>query len=293
VARAFRRAGYVVYALVRNLEKGQDLIRDEIIPVVGDQSKPETYKDRLAEATIVIDTITDFSTAPDFAKANRILTEQVAELSNTDPLNPKTLIYTSGGLVYGDHPNHLVDETTPFDHNIARWRMDHEKKVLTLPNVNGIVIRPGFVYGYSGSNSASLLKSVEAAKESGQPLRLSGRKDRRWSWVHLDDLAAAYVLAAGKPQSVTRGQVFNVATSNSPTFEEINQRLASIIGFAGPIEWVEASSWFEKFSNVTVRYNPQKAVDILGWSPRHVGFLEELEVYARAIKAAPSGAHST
>ena len=46
VAQGFRKRGYLVYGLVRSEEKAKEanLWEDEIIPVVGDVLKPETYK---------------------------------------------------------------------------------------------------------------------------------------------------------------------------------------------------------------------------------------------------------
>jgi nucleoside-diphosphate-sugar epimerase len=69
----------------------------------------------------------------------------------------KTFIYTSGALVYGDHPDDVVDETTPISpHTLGQWRIDHEKAVVGQDKINGVVIRPGFVYGYSGSFTSYL-----------------------------------------------------------------------------------------------------------------------------------------
>jgi hypothetical protein len=31
--------------------------------------------------------------------------------------------------------------------------------------------------------------------------------------------------------------------------------------------------------------NPQKAIDVLGWQPRHLGIIEELELTYEALKA--------
>lgn len=69
-------------------------------------------------------------------------------------------IYTSGVLVYGDHPDEVVDESTPIHgHSLIQWRIDHEKAVVSQEKLDGIVVRPGFVYGRSGSFSTALFKS--------------------------------------------------------------------------------------------------------------------------------------
>ncbi len=59
--------------------------------------------------------------------------------------------------MYGDRPEEVVDESTPVNsHPLIQWRIDHEKAVVGQDKINGVVIRPSFVYGYSGSYSSNL-----------------------------------------------------------------------------------------------------------------------------------------
>jgi hypothetical protein len=43
--------------------------------------------------------------------------------------------------------------------------------------------------------------------------------------------------------------------------------------------------WWSEISDITVVANPQKAIDVLGWQPRHLGIIEELEISYEAFKA--------
>jgi len=45
-------------------------------------------------------------------------------------------------------------------------------------------------------------------------------QDKRWSWVHVDDLAQAYVRAAQNRGAAT-GQIFDVGEPHGPQFEEL------------------------------------------------------------------------
>jgi len=169
----------------------------------------------------------------------------------------KTFIYTSGILVYGDHPGEVVDETTPIPpYPMVQWRIDHEKQVVGQDKLNGVVIRPGFVYGHSGSLSAPLFKAAgDTLVIKGPLVRWSvgslvrsllaeretlatrtGKREKRWSWVHVEDLAQAYVLAVQKIH-VAKGEVFNIVSPSSPTWEELNLSAAKLVGFTGKVDY--------------------------------------------------------
>lgn len=280
VARAFRRNGYRVYALVRGEDKAAALRRDEIIPVLGDLSKPETYIEYVKQASVIVDNVYDTSEAQP-GRSNKQLLDLVVETAEQGWHQKKTFIYTSGVLVYGDRPEEVVDETTPVNpHPLIQWRIDHEKAVVGQDKINGVVIRPSFVYGYSGSFSSYLFNIT------GDTLVIRGKRERKWSWVHVDDLAQAYVLAVQKIHAA-KGEVFNIASpTSSPTWEELNQRAAKLVGFAGTITYEPAGDDFwSQFIDATVVVNPKKAVDVLGWRPHHLGLVEELPLLYETIKA--------
>jgi len=150
VAVAFRNAGYRVYGLVRSKEKGKDstsepvpstlvegeaLIRNEVIPVVGDQRKPETWEWVVEKATYVIDTVPDYRYEEPW-KGSRTLLEALAKSSEATGVR-KTFIQTSGILMYPDS-SEVRDENSPFppaEHPFLQVARDFEKHVLTHPVV--------------------------------------------------------------------------------------------------------------------------------------------------------------
>jgi nucleoside-diphosphate-sugar epimerase len=269
-----------VYALVRDEAKAAALRRDEIIPVIGDLSKPETYAKHVKEAAVIVDNVMDHNGQP--GQCNSQLLE-LAVLSSTAEhawRQKKTFIYTSGILVYGDHPGEVVDETTPIPpYPMVQWRIDHEKQVVGQDKLNGVVIRPGFVYGHSGSLSAPLFKAA------GDTLVIKGKREKRWSWVHVEDLAQAYVLAVQKIH-VAKGEVFNIVSPSSPTWEELNLSAAKLVGFTGKVDYQPpGDQWWDNFMDVTVVASHKKASDLLGWQPQHLGIMEELPLLHEAIKA--------
>lgn len=57
-------------------------------------------------------------------------------------------------------------------------------------------------------------------------------KSQRWNWVHVADLADAYVKAIKKSHSIA-GETFNIVSDASPTFEQALLGVAKVAGFKG------------------------------------------------------------
>jgi uncharacterized protein YbjT (DUF2867 family) len=79
-------------------------------------------------------------------------------------------------------------------------REDFENHVLATSSesLKTTVVRPGFVYGGQGGFVADLFYS--------EPLVIQGRRDMRWSWVHVDDLGEGYVAIGRAPRVVVDKQ---------------------------------------------------------------------------------------
>lgn len=79
-------------------------------------------------------------------------------------------------------------------------REDFENRILTTSSaaLKTTVVRPGFVYGGQGGFVANLFYS--------EPLVIQGRRDMRWSWVHVDDLGDGYVAIGRAPRVVVDQQ---------------------------------------------------------------------------------------
>ena len=127
-------------------------------------------------------------------------------------------IYTSGIVVHGDSRKEIVTDTTPLtslDGTPISWRPALEKRVLTNSTLNGIVIRPPTVYGRSGAQTALYFKAAHDGK-----VKWFGSANDRMSFVHCDDLADLYVLAAEKAPLVG-GQAFDAANSFQESIDDV------------------------------------------------------------------------
>ena len=237
VALAFRRSGYRVYGLIRNEKHSNTLLQNEIEPIVTqtfDNIQP--FADQLASCSIIIDTVGYTpKLSPNLLEAAVKIGKsrtQDGKLPHYAPL----YIFTSGimtckfnlfymqinecqfGALDGDTSptgRRPVDEmikprpqaansrasgSSSADVTAMGDREDFENKVLATSSaaLKTTVVRPGFVYGGQGGFVANLFYS--------EPLVFQGRRDMRWSWVHVDDLAEGYVAIARAPRVVVDKQ---------------------------------------------------------------------------------------
>jgi UDP-glucose 4-epimerase len=299
VALAFRRAGYRVYGLIRNEQHSNDLLKNEIEPLVADKFDDlQPFTDILASCSIIVDAV-GYK-----AKLSVSLLEAAVQLGKTQTQNGKLphyaplYIFTSGIMTYGDTSTtgrRPVDETVKprnppvpeasaesSSSNVTAMkdREDFEDQVLITSSaaLKTTVVRPGFVYGGQGGFVADLFNS--------EPLVFQGRRDMRWSWVHVDDLGEGYVAIGRAPRVVVDKQLYNlVAPNDNPTYEELRLAMAKAQGRTEKIVYKEAEP------NVPTRWdtdsiiNPAKAINELGWKPRHVGFVEEIDTYYKSWAA--------
>ncbi len=148
VATRFRRAGHNVFGLVRSEQKAKILAEAEIHPVMGDMQHPESYRHIAEQCPVIIHTASDMKN--DTRELDRKTVETILETGSSGA-RPKTFIYTSGCWCIGDTGEGMADETSPLNPiDMVAWRVEMENIVLESPAVNGIVIRPGCVYGKQG-----------------------------------------------------------------------------------------------------------------------------------------------
>jgi len=285
LAKSFREAGFRVFGLVRSEEKGAHLAKHEIIPVVGDINQPETYHDALAQSSVIIDTVLDFSQKDVFA-ANRTLLEATAKSAEAQEVT-KTFIYTSGVLVYDD--SDLVrDETHSLKSEhlapVFKARVAFENEVLKHPGVSGIVLRPGFVFG-GATGAGNHLHSYFEATTKPKIVIGNDMKGRRWNWIHVADLANGYIKVARHAHRL-KGEVFNLVGDSHPTYEEVVLASARAAGFKGTIEYtdVKGTDFISTLANKSVLLTNHKARDLLSWHPHHLGAVDEIDIYYHAWK---------
>ena len=283
-AVAFARAGHHVRGLARTAEKGKKLARHEIEPVLGSLEDPASLVAGAADCQVVVHTAAEMSQRMfDLDRgAVRALTGTLSEAKL-----PRKFVYTSGVWLYGDTGATLVDEGTALRPvPLVAGRVEVEQTVLAanVGPLRTIVLRPGCVYGGSGSLTGSWFESAT----DGNAARFVGTGTNRWAMIHVEDLADAYVRAALSPFG---GEVFNVTDRSRFTVEECARAASRAAGREGRVEAVpvaDARAKMGPFADCLAldqHVDSRKAAALLGWNPQHGGFVDGVARYYTAWKA--------
>lgn len=281
VASALARAGHDVRGLIRRPEAAALLHAAEIRPVMGTLQQPASFMEVAAECPVLIHAAVDYQA--DTRALDRSTVDALLDTSNRGA-QPKTLIYTSGAWIYGDTGDGMADETAPL-HSAStdRNRGAVERRVLESPAVRGLVIRPGCVYGGRGGLTGMWFEGAEQGE-----VRVVGDGRNHWSMVHVADLGAAYVRLA---ESGRRGEVFNVTDRSRPTVNDMAQAVAQASGRDPKITHVPVAAAAKQMGAMAEalalnqHLDSRKAVSLLGWQPRHGGFVDSAATCYESWKA--------
>ncbi|NWG00748.1 MAG: NAD-dependent epimerase/dehydratase family protein [Thermoanaerobaculaceae bacterium] len=284
VAAALARAGHQVAGLVRSEGKASQLEALEVRPVFGSMADPESYR-RVAEASEVLVHCAAELSARQW-ELDRRTVEGLLEAARA-AAKPRLFVYTSGVWVYGDTGGALVDETSPLAPPplvAARVEIEEVVQAANSGRVRTTVLRPGCVYGGRGGLTATWFDS--ALREGAA--RIVGDGFYRWAMVHVEDLAEAYVRAIEWP---TGGEVFNITDRSRFTVRECAEAASRAAGADGRVvatpvaEARQSLGGFADCLTLDQHVDARKAVRMLGWQPRHGGFVDGAETYFRAWKA--------
>jgi nucleoside-diphosphate-sugar epimerase len=188
--------GHAVIGLARSAEAAVGLKQRGIEPLMGDINAYTPF----VEVVKRVDAVINAANSDNAFVVHALLTG----LRGTG----KTLIQTSGSSVVGKYDNGEASEDT-FDEDSAftpqpekamRVAIDHAVLAAAKENVRAIVIRPALIYGRGigvSSTSVQLPRLIDVARKHGVP-RHVGRGLNIWGHVHIEDVAALYLLALEK-----------------------------------------------------------------------------------------------
>jgi nucleoside-diphosphate-sugar epimerase len=282
VATTFRRAGYTVWGLTRSQERAFLLACNEINPVIGSLQEPDSFQAIAAESEVIVHAATDYQA--DSAVVDTATVKTLLDAARSSP-TPRTFIYTSGVWVYGDtNGRSVTEQVPPAPAQAVAWRPAVEQMVLNAKGVQGIVIRPGVVYGKGGGLTGLWFQSVS----NGGVLQVVGDGYNHWAMVHVDDLAQGCLRAA---QSNTSGQVFNLVDPSRATVMELAGAAAQAVGTIRQLEFIPVDKAAQEMGAMAAALALDQVVDatkarrLLDWQPKHKGFIAEADVYFRAWQA--------
>jgi nucleoside-diphosphate-sugar epimerase len=137
-------------------------------------------------------------------------------------------IVFSSTVVTGDAGGAMLteEEPLPVQTPYGRSKLEGERMVLGS-GLPAVVIRPSHVYGPGGWYANELIPRLR------QPGRFAviGRGENLWDVVHVDDVAAALVLAV---ESAPAGSLYHVVDDEPLTFYEFMAMTAEALGVGAP-----------------------------------------------------------
>jgi nucleoside-diphosphate-sugar epimerase len=186
------------------------------------------------------------------------------------PKRPR-FIYTGGCWLFGSTGDLAATEETPFNPLPAlAWTVPNLQRVLSAPEVEGIVIHPAMVYTRQGG---VFQRFVRDARERCA-IRVVGSEAVRWPLVHSKDLANLYALALERAPAVSSyigaaveglavGMVARAFAKRFGT-RRVEPEIVSADSVAAELgEWARGYALDQRLSGTRARYE-------LGWQPRHL-----------------------
>ncbi|KAI1630634.1 NAD(P)-binding protein [Biscogniauxia mediterranea] len=322
VCRAFRRAGWHVYGLVRRPSAACALAASEIIPVIGSVSSDLSWLGALlAETTFdaVASCTESLPFGAHYAHILALLT-CVAEKNKQQGKTKPLVLFSSGCKDYGTTGLHGSSaglaphvETDPIHPpTILRDRAACALDSLAHADLfDAVVVRPTPVYGYGSSYYAvffevlaSAAAAAAASNKTGDPkkVRIPADLDTIIHGCHVDDCGEAYVaLATHTDRSAVAGQCFNVSGRRYETLGELLGALGSAYGIsfssllgdvivAGPLQEGEAKGDIHPGAVLTFGYSQWVGSDkirrVTGWTDTRTLLSEDARAYRAAYEAA-------
>jgi nucleoside-diphosphate-sugar epimerase len=248
VARAFVRAGWTTYGLVRSSSLLDSLAADEIIPLLGspaDHSFLSTLSPNLRFDVIVSTTEQIMNYIPHYNDIVSLLT--VLAKKSIDKGKGKPLVlFTSGCKDYGmmsetadspglkPHTEESPIQPPPF----AVGRATYAVKIFDHAELfDAVVLRPTNVYGLSSSFYGYFFRLAKEGKEKGF-LELNEHPKTILHALHVDDCGNAYVaLAEHSKREDLGGECFNISSWRFETLEEIAGKLVEEYGIEQGVKW--------------------------------------------------------
>ena len=312
VSKAFVRAGYRVFGLVRRAEATLELQLSEVIPVIGKLDDLSWVESKLWPQSRTFDVIVNcLESFPDYESLYQQIINLILKLSKTSNehgVRPLVL-WSSGCKDYGLSPLHgepglaphteetpLNPPAEPIKQRAETSLRIHDHK----DHFDGVILRPTSVYGYTSSYYGAMMDYASQQAASGEPaLRIPVQPNVPMHAAHVDDCAEAYVaLAEHNDRSAVAGQAFNISAFRYETVHEIVTALAAEYGFVEGVKFLkpeEAGAWFPKSLFFALSFpqwvGSEKIRKLTGWTDRRMLFSENVKAYRLAYEAEEAKGH--
>jgi nucleoside-diphosphate-sugar epimerase len=268
VVRELVARGHVVFGLARSGVSAAKLGEWGATSIAGDIASPSSWTMGLPPLDAIIHAACDFNIEMG-AIDQHLLDVMLAALAS-QPKRPR-FIYSGGCWLFGPTGDAVATEETPFNPLPAfAWMLPHLQRVLSAPEVEGIVIHPAMVYTPQGG----VFQRFARDSRERDAIRVVGSEAVRWPLVHSEDLAILYALALERAPA---GSSYIGAAVEGLAVGMVARAFAKRLGTRRPEpEIVSADSvaaelgeWARGYA-LDQRLSSTRASYELGWQPRHL-----------------------
>jgi nucleoside-diphosphate-sugar epimerase len=260
------RGGHEVTGLVRNTEKAALVAAAGGRPIIGELSRPESYRAVAEEHDGIVHA--GFESGSRGVEVDRIAIDalvaagRVAAARGTGAF----LVYTSGVWVLGQTAEPATENSIldPTPH--VMWRPTHEQAILLAcgDGLRTAIVRPGIVYGGTGGIVGDLFRDAVNGI-----VRVVGSGDNRWPLVYERDLADLYLRLAVRPDAT------GVYHANDEGDERVNDIVEAIVAHVGnepsirhvPLEEAKTKMGLYAIALTLDQVVRSPRARALGWSP--------------------------
>jgi nucleoside-diphosphate-sugar epimerase len=268
VVRELVARGHVVFGLARSGISAAKLGEWGATSIAGDIASPSSWTMGLPPLDAIIHAASDFNIEMG-AIDQHLLDVMLAALAS-QPKRPR-FIYSGGCWLFGSTGDAVATEETAFNPLPAfAWMLPHLQRVLSAPEVEGIVIHPAMVYTPQGG----VFQRFARDSREREAIRVVGSEAVRWPLVHSEDLAILYALALERAPA---GSSYIGAAVEGLAVGMVARAFAKRLGTRRPEpEIVSADSvaaelgeWARGYA-LDQRLSSTRASYELGWQPRHL-----------------------
>jgi nucleoside-diphosphate-sugar epimerase len=308
VAKAFTRAGWNTYGLIRRIEDAAGLAQNEIHAIIG---TPETLisSDNADDGVfdVVVSNTEDWSDYDAHFQQVKALLTHIGQRTWESARVRTLVLFSSGCKDYGMTGRHgdanlsPHTEASPLD-SFPLLLPRTRSAASLLDDANSlpfdvVVLRPTNVYGYGSSYYGPLFAWAESAKNDGGVLQVAADPNTIMHSAHIDDCALAYLKLAEYPRrDEIKGQAFNISNSRYETTRDVCEALAKSYGLS--VEYKDP----KPFENIVpgmieavLQYSQWVSSDnirqLTGWEEKRAHFASGIAEYRMAYEAALAANH--
>jgi nucleoside-diphosphate-sugar epimerase len=290
LVEALLQKGNLVTCLVRDKSDTRALQKRPVQLIVGDISDPSAIRKagRAIHAVYHVAGAIKAADREQYFRVNQLGTRLLLETLNEVSPNLGRFVHVSSLAAVGPSVGGrmLTEADKP---NPISWygesKLESENEVLSFAKAFPVtILRPSAVYGPRDRQTLLIFRMIKSGC-----LFTPGRLERRFSLIHVGDLAAALIRAG--EQSTPSGEIFFISRPEAYAWGEVGRAIAQALGkryrrislpqwmataagIAGDL-WARATGRAASINSQKVREllepswlcDPSKARDILGFSP--------------------------